>query len=75
MLTDLTYKLEELERKFETHDKQIISIFEAIRQLMLPPEKPKRKIACPPPNMVYFNRRGFRVEEPKTNYRILRRST
>jgi hypothetical protein len=54
---DLALKLEELERKFEFHDKQIKSIFEAIRQLMLPPEKPKQPI-------------GFRVEEPKTKYAL-----
>jgi phage regulator Rha-like protein len=52
---DLAQKLEELERKYETHDKQIKSIFEAIRQLMLPPEKPKRQI-------------GFKVKEPKVKY-------
>jgi len=58
---DLAHKLEELERKYETHDKQIKSIFEAIRQLMLPPEKPKRQI-------------GLKIEEPKTKYRIRRKS-
>jgi hypothetical protein len=52
---DLAQKLEELERKYETHDRQIKSIFEAIRQLMLPPEKPKRQI-------------GFKVEESKVKY-------
>ncbi len=52
---DLAQKLEELERKYETHDRQIKSIFEAIRQLMLPPEKPKRQI-------------GFKIEEPKVKY-------
>ena len=42
---DLMFKLVELERKVERHDKDIISIFEAIRQLMAPPpEKPKRRI-------------------------------
>lgn len=52
---DLTHKLEELERKYETHDKQIKSIFDAIRQLMLPPAKPKHQI-------------GFKVDEPKLKY-------
>jgi len=41
---DLVHKLNELERKIEKHDVEIKDIFEAIRQLMLPPEKPKRRI-------------------------------
>jgi len=41
---ELAHKLEELERKIKKHDSQIKDIFEAIRQLMLPPTKPKRRI-------------------------------
>ncbi|MDI6736573.1 MAG: ORF6N domain-containing protein [bacterium] len=41
---ELAYKLNELEGKIEKHDTQIQTIFEAIRQLMIPPEKPKRRI-------------------------------
>ncbi|MDI6736265.1 MAG: ORF6N domain-containing protein [bacterium] len=41
---ELVYKLNELERKTEKHDTQIQAIFEAIRQLMTPPEKPKQRI-------------------------------
>jgi len=41
---ELAYKLSELERKIEKHDTEIQAIFEAIRQLMRPPEKPKRTI-------------------------------
>ncbi len=41
---ELAYKLGELERKIEKHDADIGTIFEAIRQLMAPPEPPKRKI-------------------------------
>ncbi|MDI6794173.1 MAG: ORF6N domain-containing protein [bacterium] len=41
---ELAQKLSELERKFEKHDTQIQTIFEAIRQLMAPPEKPKPPI-------------------------------
>src|SRR3989338_9022616 len=41
---ELSYKLNELERKIEKHDDEIRSIFEAIRQLMTPPEKTKRQI-------------------------------
>ena len=41
---ELAYKLDELERKIERHDEEIRAVFEAIRQLMAPPEKPKRRI-------------------------------
>ena len=41
---ELAYKLSELERKIEKHDEEIKAIFDAIRQLMAPSEKPKRKI-------------------------------
>jgi len=40
--TELRHKLAELERKLEGHHGQIRSLFEAIRQLMAPPPKPKR---------------------------------
>lgn len=40
----LAYKLNELERKIEKHDVEIKSVFEAIRQLMIPPEPSKKKI-------------------------------
>ncbi len=46
---DLAQKLDELEQKY---DKQFRIVFEAIRELMTPPEKPKRQI-------------GFKVGEPK----------
>ena len=41
---ELAGKLNQLERKIEKHDGEIRSIFQAIRQLMMPPQKPKRKI-------------------------------
>jgi hypothetical protein len=41
---DLMNKLEDLERKFESHDVQIHGIFEAIRHLMEPEQKPRRRI-------------------------------
>jgi len=41
---DLMIKLEELKRKFESHDVQIRAVFEAIRQLMQPESKPRRQI-------------------------------
>jgi hypothetical protein len=40
----LAYKLQELESKVENHDKEIKSIFEAIRQLMAAPSAKKRVI-------------------------------
>ena len=53
---DLATKLEELERKYEGHDKQIQSIFLAIRKLMEPP-------ALPPKRPI-----GFHIGEPKVKY-------
>ncbi len=41
---ELAQKLNELEKKYEKHDKDIKVIIDAIRQLMTPPEKTKRKI-------------------------------
>ena len=41
---ELAHKLNELERKIERHDEEIKAIFDAIRQLMAPPEKPRRRI-------------------------------
>ena len=41
---ELAHKLAELERKIEKHDEHIQGIFQAIRQLMIPPETKKRKI-------------------------------
>jgi hypothetical protein len=41
---ELVHKLSQLERKTEKHDTEIQAIFKAIRQLMIPPEKPKSRI-------------------------------
>jgi len=41
---DLIKKLEDLERKYESHDKHIKIIFNAIRQLMAEPKKKKYKV-------------------------------
>lgn len=41
---DLAHKLVELESRIGTHDKAIRSLFDAIRQLMTPPEKEKRPV-------------------------------
>ena len=40
----LARKLEDLERQLKDHDEQIQAIFEAIRQLMAPPESQKKRI-------------------------------
>ena len=52
---DLAQKLKELESKMEGYDGQIKDIIEAINQLLLPPEKPKRQI-------------GFQIKEPTQKY-------
>jgi len=41
---DLASKLAELERRTDGHSEEIGTIFEAIRQLMEPPEKPAKRI-------------------------------
>ena len=41
---ELAHKLTELERKIERHDEEIKVIFDAIRQLMKPPESKTKKI-------------------------------
>lgn len=41
---ELTEKFNELERKVINHESDIKGVFEIIRKLMIPPEKPKRKI-------------------------------
>jgi hypothetical protein len=50
---DLAKRLDELEKKY---DAQFRGVFEAIRQLMAPPEKPRKEI-------------GFKVGEPKARYK------
>jgi hypothetical protein len=56
---ELARKLEELEARLGEHDEQIEAIFEAIRQLMVPPEQPRKKI-------------GFEVSEKSPTYEIAR---
>ena len=53
---ELARKVEELERRIGAHDEQIQAVFQAIRQLMTPPEPKKRKI-------------GFLVRERPAKYR------
>ena len=54
---DLARRLDDLEKKYDTHFKVV---FDAIRQLMAPPQKPRRSI-------------GFKVEEGRPVYRRPRR--
>ena len=53
---ELAKKFEALEKRVGKHDKEIAAIIDAIRQLMAPPEKPKREI-------------GFHVREQALRYR------
>lgn len=41
---ELARKFAELEQRMETHDEDISALFEAIRQLMEPPDKPAKRI-------------------------------
>jgi hypothetical protein len=54
---DLAAKLEEMEKKYDT---QFRVVFDAIRELMAPPDKPKREI-------------GFRVKETLAKYNVKRK--
>ena len=58
---ELAHKLTELERKIENHDESIRTLFEAIRQLMIPPEEPRKEM-------------GFHVKEESVPYRIPRKN-
>ena len=49
-------QLAELENRLKDHDEQILAIFDAIRALMAPAEKPKKKI-------------GFDLKEKQAGYR------
>jgi hypothetical protein len=58
---ELARKFSELERRVDKHDEEIAAILEAIRQLMAPPEKPRREI-------------GFHVREHAPRYRATKRA-
>jgi hypothetical protein len=57
---ELAHKLGDLERRLEGHDGEIRTLFEAIRQLMTPPDPPPKPI-------------GFHVREPGVRYETRRR--
>jgi hypothetical protein len=53
----LAAKLEELERRLDSHDEAIVDLFAALKRLLEPQAKPKREI-------------GFHVREAAARYRI-----
>jgi hypothetical protein len=57
---ELARKFSDLEGRVGKHDKEITAIIEAIRQLMVPAEKPRREI-------------GFHVREKTPRYRVRKR--
>jgi hypothetical protein len=58
---ELARRFLELEQRVGKHDEEIASVLEAIRQLMAPPEKPRREI-------------GFHVREKAPRYRVRKRA-
>ena len=54
----LAVKLEELERRFDSHDDAIANLFATLKQLLEPPEAPKRREI------------GFHVREEAARYRV-----
>src|SRR6184192_2866513 len=58
---ELARKFADLEQRVGKHDEEIAAILDAIRQLMAPPEKPRREI-------------GFHVREKTARYRTRRAS-
>ncbi len=58
---ELAQKFSELEQRVGKHDQEIAAILEAIRQLISPPEKPRRGI-------------GFHVRKRRPRYRLRKRA-
>jgi len=58
---ELAKKFSELEQRVGKHDEEIDAILEAIRQLMAPPDRPRREI-------------GFHVREKAPHYRARKRA-
>jgi ORF6N domain len=56
--TQLAAKLEELERRFDSHDEAIANLFATLKQLLEPSETPKRREI------------GFHVREQAARYRV-----
>jgi len=60
--TQLAAKLEELERRFDSHDQAVANLFAALKQLLEPSEPTKRREI------------GFHVRESAARYRAKQRS-
>jgi len=58
----LAAKLEELERRLDSHDKAIVDLFAALKRLLEPPAPPKKREI------------GFHVREKAAHYRVQHRS-
>ena len=58
---ELAKRFSELEQRVGKHDEEIDAILEAIRQLMAPPDRPRREI-------------GFHVREKAPRYRARKRA-
>jgi len=58
----LAAKLKALEQRFDSHDAAIANLFATLKQLLEPPEAPKRREI------------GFHVREKAARYRVQRRS-
>jgi len=58
----LAAKLQELERRLDSHGEGIANLFAALRQLLEPPEAPKRREI------------GFHIRENAARYRVQRKS-
>ena len=58
----LAAKLEEFERRFDSHDKALVDLFAALKRLLEPPAPPKKREI------------GFHVREKAARYHVQRRS-
>jgi hypothetical protein len=58
----LASKLEELDRRLDSHDEAIVDLFATLKRLLEPPEPPKTREI------------GFHVREKPAHYRVQRRS-
>jgi len=52
---EMVRKLREIEERLQGHDERFDQVFAAIRQLMTPPDPPRKRI-------------GFEIDEPKSRY-------
>lgn len=67
---ELARKLQDLEQQLKGHDEQIQTIFEAIQQLLTPPEQPRKTIypvksMSPSPAGVHYQDRSTTLNLPR----------